>query len=361
MSRITLIIADKDELYVESLVNFLMSNYSKKFQINSFTKTEFLYKYLSDGANKADILFADPDISLVEIPLNNVKTIIYMASGHGIDEIKGHKAINKYQNAENLVSGIIAAFSEDSDENALSGLEIKKSKVISVYSPVGGIGKTSISMALALNLSASGHKVFYLNMENAPAIASFFKDNNENNMSTILFCIKGKSHNIQAKLEGTKCYDSSSGVYYFNPPDSTFEIEEMQPEELKLFVSLLKSSGQYDFVFIDLSSSITKNNIALLEASDRIVLPIDLEITSEVKLSVFKKELGIQSSQTDINLFEKAVPVINKFTCNNKQYSSIKGIDINDSTIKIPLLYSNKNSEIIKFISHKTGIERLCM
>ena len=92
-----------------------------------------------------------------------------MAYGQGVNEIKGYKAINKYQNADNFVSSILAAFSENGQGFALPGSDSKVSKVISVYSPVGGIGKTSICVALATNMSASGHKVFYLNMESTPS------------------------------------------------------------------------------------------------------------------------------------------------------------------------------------------------
>jgi cellulose biosynthesis protein BcsQ len=360
MSRITLLIADYDELYVESLINFLMANYSRRFQISSFTKPEFLYSYLSAEGSNADILLIDPEINLEEIPLSNVKTILVMAYGQGVNEIKGYKAINKYQNADNFVSSILAAFSENGQDFALPGSDSKVSKVISVYSPVGGIGKTSICVALATNMSASGHKVFYLNMESTPSTSCFFHDKNDSNLSTVLFSIKGKSQNTQLKMEGAKCFDSTNGVYYFAPPDSTFEIEEMQPEELKTLVDLLKSSGQYDYVFIDLSSSISRNNIALLEACDRIILPIDQDINSEVKLSALKKELKILNQQKSINLLDKVEMVLNKFICDNKKIIHIEGFDINESTIKIPLLYSYKMADMVKFISHKTGIERLC-
>lgn len=360
MSRITLLIADYDELYVESLVNFLMANYSRRFQINSFTKPEFLYTYLLTEGNKADILLIDPEIDLEEIPLSNVKTILIMAYGQGVNEIKGHKSINKYQNADNFVSSILAAFSENGHEFALSASDGKASRVISVYSPVGGIGKTSICAALAINMSASGHKVFYLNMESTPSTNCFFHDKNDSNLSTVLFCIKGNSQNTGLKMEGAKCFDSTNGVYYFAPPDSTFELEEMQPEELKTLVDLLKSSGQYEYVFIDHSSNITRNNIALLEACDRIIMPLDMDINSQVKFAALKEELKILNQQKSINLLDKTILVLNKFICENKQPLYVEGFDINESTVKIPLLYSYKMADIVKFISHKTGIERLC-
>lgn len=361
MSRITLLIADYDELYVESLVNFLMTNYSRRFQISSFTKPEYLYSYLSAEGCNADILLIDPEVNLEEIPLSNVKTILAMACGQGVTEIKGYKAINKYQNADNFVSSILAAFSENGQGFALPGHDTKASRVISVYSPVGGIGKSSICAALAINMSASGYKVFYLNMESTPSTSCFFHDKNNNNLSTVLFSIKGKSQNTQLKMEGAKCFDSTNGVYYFTPPDSTFEIEEMQPEELKILVDLLKTSGQYDYVFIDLSSSISMNNIALLEACDRIILPIDQDISSEIKLSALNEELKILNQQKSINLLEKTKIVLNKFICDNKKILNIEGFEISENTMKIPLLYSYKMADIIKFISHKTGIERLCI
>ena len=43
--------------------------------------------------------------------------------------------------------------------------ESNKTKLVSVYSPIGGAGKTTIAANACINCAREGMKVFYINLE----------------------------------------------------------------------------------------------------------------------------------------------------------------------------------------------------
>lgn len=316
MSKLSLVIADVDEAYVESMVDFLASNHSKRFQISSFTREDFLGKHLTQSAKKIDILLISPELYDDSIPREKIGALIVLSSGRFQTEIKDSVSINKYQQADKIASDIINIFTEKNKSEIVLASGSKSTKVVCVYSPVGGAGKTSIAVGASIQCAQNGLSVFYLNLENFDSGHAYFKCNRDQNLSHIFYYIKEKNKNLSLKIEGTRCIDPEFNVHYFLPPDSAQEIDEILPEELKTLVCQLRSMSQYDVVFIDMSSSLTGQNLALLDACDEICLVLTQDTTGNEKFQALLKELNIVSRKYKLVLNEKIKIVLNKYNYN---------------------------------------------
>ncbi|NLC67948.1 MAG: AAA family ATPase [Clostridiaceae bacterium] len=384
MMRLSLVIADKDKAYVESLTGFLTDKYPQKFRVSFFTDKNHLADFLMKSGEKVEVLLISPELydelkscchafyaNYKKINVNchgingnhqefntncrefngnyhgpgashhefnteeykeKVPVIILLVGNDVPRESYAFNTIFKYQHGDKLVSDIIGIY-ESKYEN--SGLSLKhagkceeysekkgqgdvnKTWLVSVYSPAGGAGKTTIAVNSCIQCAREGMKALYLNLESISSTPCFFECdlNNEpsNNFSTIILAAKEKNKNLYAKIEGMKLVDAVHNIHYLLPPDSSLEVEEMLPDEIKYLLREITLTGYYDVVFADLDSSLAVRNLAVMEESDNIILVHTPGIVSRQKILGFYKELGIYRRLKGVNLQEKLVLVVNRY------------------------------------------------
>jgi len=312
MKILNLIVADADELYAESLAQFLSLYSHQKFQVSCFTKLSGLIEFLSGDDRKVDILLISNDLFSDSIRLKNVNTVIILAKGRINGKVNGFHSINKYQNADIIANEITGIFSEGDKHNILPVHGKKRTRIIAVYSPVGGSGKTCISVSLSIQSARRGMTVLYLNLENVQTTSLLFNTSSERSMSDLLYHIKDTGNKLHLKIERARCIDSETRLHYFIPPDRLTELEEITPDEIKGFIAELKAMGQYDLVFLDMSSSFSMFNIALLEACDEIFFVGLQDSVSRLKAGLVLDEIELLSERNGYLLFDKTTFILNK-------------------------------------------------
>ena len=312
MQILNLIIADTDELYAENLASFLSLYSHQKFQVSCFTKLSGLIEFLSGDDRKVDILLISNDLFTDSIRLDNVNTVIILAKGRINGKVNGFHSINKYQNADIIANEITAVFSEGDKPNILPVHGKKRTKVIAVYSPVGGSGKTCISVSLSIQSVRRGMTVLYLNLENVQTTSLFFNTSSERSLSDLLYHIKDTDSKLHLKIERARCIDTETRLHYFIPPDRLTELDEIAPDEIKGFIKEIRAMGQYDLVFLDMSSCFNMFNIALMEACDEIFFVGLEDSVSRLKAGLVLDEIKLLSERSGYILSDKITFILNK-------------------------------------------------
>lgn len=316
MRRLNLAIADTDENYVESLADFLIARYSELFQVSSFTKIDYLIKYLEKSKVKADILLINPDMFSDSISLEAAGCVIFLTVGNPPAGCKGYDTVNKYQHGDMLVSDIINIFSEEDCDGICTKYGNRKTRVIAVCSPAGGAGKTCISVASSIVCAQLGLSAFYLNLEGIHSTKLFFNCESEQNFSKMIYYLKERDENLALRIEGIRCIDHQYNVHYFSPPDSILELDELLPDEMQLLIRQLKFTGRYDIVFVDMPGGFDRRNLALLEACDEVFLIITPDELSLAKTEVLLTELEMLSQKNDWQLYNRLTLIMNKYRNN---------------------------------------------
>jgi len=365
MSKINLLIADIDVDYIESMYRFFMDMYSDRLNIIAYTDMNLLDKYLTDNSGKSDVLLISTDMisdwSLIKSKISG--TMISLTSIRNMDRINGIPAICKYQSGDKIISDIFGHFSENSEQEININDGKCNAKVFAVYSPIGGSGKSSVAIAISKILSGHASKVFYLNLETVATTFSFLDCSSKYSLSNIFYSIKEKSRNLPLKIEAAKNIDISSGVNFFAPAESALEIEEMLPEEIIILVEQLKLLGQYDYIIIDMSSSLNKTNLELLKNSDQILTVMLNDKLSQDKLNILLREYEILSQRENINLLNKSVFLLNK-CLNHSPINSPANSDTNisqniDLSITIPNVDINGVNQVIDIIMADVNLKKL--
>lgn len=324
MAKISMAIVDADNRYMKSVSDYFNNNYSERFTVSCFSSKEYLVEAL-DGQKKFDILVINKEMYFEELKSYNIKAKIIFSDFESQGEYDGFPIINKYISGQTLHDNIIKAYTEqNSDEFEKLSITNTGSKIVTIYSPVGGIGKTTLAVNLAKELSALGSKVLYLNLEDVQTTDVYFNSDKETTFSDLIFAVKENKKDIKGDIVSHLSKDFNSGVYYYKPIDSMLDIEDMDKKDIKMLLENLVEIQMFNTIIVDTSSKYNTQYRVLLNNSDKIVVPFGMDNVSSEKLNVFVNNI------TDT---EKYTFIINK-SINNLQYS-----------IPETLINENKNVE----------------
>ncbi|MDP4179687.1 MAG: AAA family ATPase, partial [Bacillota bacterium] len=311
MSKLSLIIADNDEEYLNGVVGFLTEKYLTRFKILSFTDKISLINYIEGSNEKLDILLVSPDLYYENLDKRNISLLAILSSGRLEKDFKGCDIIYKYQLGENLAKNILNLYSDKNCEIILTNGE-KTTKVVAVFSPNGGSGKTSVAYGCSLKSVQRGKKAFYLNLEGSASTPLLFETDGQFNLSHVFYYLKSKNKSFSLKIEGIRMIDKSTGIHYFAPPKNHLELLDIEPDEYSELIAKMKEMRQYDVIFIDMPCFLEKRMISVLKACDVLLCVLNPENISLVKLQNFLEALDIIDNINKSEILSKTEFLINK-------------------------------------------------
>lgn len=354
MDKISLVIADVNEVYIENIMSYISLNHSNKFQLQTFSKKEPLEDYLNN-VSKVDILLMSPEFKINCDKYDNIK-FIFTLSNAQTGLIDGVYNINKFQHVDSIVSDIISLYADKNDSEVLLSGD-KKTKIIAVFSPIGGSGKTSIAISLCINSTLRGKKAFYLNLESFQSTSIYFNETKDINLSRIIYYLKEKPKNLTLKIEGALIKDINTKVDYFSPPDNSLEMEELNDNDIRTLMSYFRVLGKYDYIIIDMESEFTAKNIAVFEDCNELLTIFDHSENSIVKARKFINDIHLFKERMGLDLSKKIKIVLNKYK--NKYNHPIEEINLDDKQMqyKVPFDKELNNGDVNKLYSNDSGIK----
>ncbi len=309
MALIKLLIFDEDNEYSISLCNFLTHSYSETIAVN-------YCKDLNDINNL--IKKIDPQVILAsERYYNDIKTyckrnLILLSSVKTPESTIQNDYIYKYKEVNQIAAEIIDIYTTSGNKIYHTGG--KNTKIVSVYSAAGNVGKTSLALAVSSICSFSGLSVFYLNLEQFQSTNIFFNGNTQYSFSDIIYFAKEKDKNLATKIPAICSKEIDSGIHYFSQANNVFDIKEMLPEDIDFIVSAIKDCGYYDLVMIDMDSQLNENTMKVFEKSDEILYVItnDDNCLHKTKLFIESMDLLTKSFENSASIKTKIKFIANK-------------------------------------------------
>ena len=155
--------------------------------------------------------------------------------------------------------------------------------VVAVFSPKGGVGRTTVAVNLAVAAATLGKRVALVD-------ASFqFGDVgvllNLNPRNTSIADLAGELQTGEAESLDTFMITHSSGVKVLLAPPSPEQAELIGPSAVKKVLQALR--GSFDLVVVDCPSSFNEPTLAVLDEADLILTLLTLEITSVKNMRLF--------------------------------------------------------------------------
>ena len=290
MKKIRIVIADSNVQYLDSLAAFMRtSEEASRFIVTFFSTQEKLSSYINQ-VESIDIMLISPELYSGALKIANETTLILLEDDKISNDNQEYKTIYRYQRLNLLVSNLLAIYYEQNDAANQLLVRSKQAKVLSVYSPVGGSGKTIVAVNLCKQLALTGAKVFYLNLELFNSRKLYFSSAEDNPSLQIFYYVKAESSQLNSKIELLKRYDPYSMVDYFDLEVSADEMLEITEAEVKKLINGIVETGSYDYIVVDLDSSLHERNKAVLKECDQIFWPISNNVQSFFKSKSFLDE-----------------------------------------------------------------------
>lgn len=288
--RLRLGIISKDSGYVDSLSSVLRDLYADDFEI-------FIYSSLDDVMESLDMIAVDEGEYKEKFSFSCKLTVV-LSNRADVNELKGCRAIYKYQRISKIASELLFEFSK-ADQRVVS-YKRGKANITCIWSPSGGIGKTALSVALAVKKARDKKRVLYMNLEIFSSTEVYFKESGRSISDALLGGVK----NIQAFIKGLNI-DPQTGVKYFSASNNYDDMNVLDREDIRMILDAVVLEA--DEVIIDLQSGVDEKTRSSFELSDRILVVDDGSVTSTHKLSQF-------ISQNDLyqNYRNKMTLVLNK-------------------------------------------------
>lgn len=179
------------------------------------------------------------------------------------------EGVNPYQSGHQIARIILEKYAEDdTKEPVIKG----QGEWVSVYSPVGGIGTTTLAMGLSQVLADQGKRVLHLALEGPSAWILYYQYPYAYTMSDLFYCFLLEQEQSGKQLE-EMVYQQKNGVYFLPPCLYLDDLLEFTQEEMIRWMAVL--SSHFDYVIADLGSQMFRPFQIILENSTQVCYLLD--------------------------------------------------------------------------------------
>ena len=285
-TQLLILTSDKD--YAEHVSNILAEKYADAICATVCSEAGLLREQIKqrrfDVALLDETMLDDIILEYVRLPL-----LLWhendMISGGGLHDLK---KIRRYQRISHMVSEILELYSKSlSDER---GTYLKRARITAVWSPMGGVGKTTIALAYSAGRSSEGKQTLYLNMEPFSSIGTYFGGSGKG-ISAVFEMLETGSGNIEMLARSLLRQDGSSEIAYFCAPDNFDDMNILTPENTATLIDAC--AGATEELVIDMSCICDESARRIFDISDRILIVIDQSRTSQLKFAQFTSQNSV--------------------------------------------------------------------
>lgn len=281
MKKRLLAVLDLEESYTTHIIDYLNSKMNDLLLAKGFTNIHDLMEFCETTV--VDILLISEREATGVINESNIKSIIALTTGEGTRLDENIPMINKYQSADKLIKEVLE-YSINTEETFLS-VNYKNSKIIGIYSPVSGCGKTTFAITMA-HIYSKTFPTLYINAEEFSGLSSLLAKDFTSNLSDLFYFYKNSPNKFLGKIFTTihSIYD----IDFIPPLSYSYDLRNIESEEWKDFIFRIIEYSNYEVVIIDLSNMV-KDVFSLLEFCSIVFMPIKNDYISRLKLDEFEE------------------------------------------------------------------------
>lgn len=317
MSKIILNICDPDEYFVKSLSNYIFNNFKNKFIIRQYYSKQKLKNYLKDKTFRNNIFLIHESYSDL---INDLNCLI-------LSEEVADKKIYKYSSGQKIVEYILDKVKEKYPYLYISDFN---TKVIGIYSPIGGIGNTTFSLNLSKKFS---QKTLFISLKKLPALDVFLNQNKT--LSDAFYYLLSDKDMFLEKLKTYDLFNYEKEIYHLKPFESIIDNEYINIEKIEKFLYYIKKHSSIKKIVISLPKELSERNLRYFELIDEFIFLANNEFISIKKMNRFYKEMEKLNKEQLIN-HKKNILVFNKYNLliGDKFKNELKNYDLD--TFKLP-------------------------
>lgn len=291
MENIIIVLADADEKYLMPLERKFIDEFEYKAEINVITDVDYLNTFFA-APQRLDILVIDEKLYTKDFDKHDINNIFVLSERpEDVQSTVNWNVtyINKYTSVKEIFSEVM----ENITTNMMGCLPDKdESTVIMVYSPIGGIGKTSIAAGLCGALAQKHKKVLFIGTDTLQTFGYLI--NNESVLKSgmerlLLSCSENIYDEIRPYI--------FNGLFSVLPPFvRALSSLNITGADYLYLIEKIKNSKDYDYIVVDSSSEFTEHTSKLMGSVNYTLLITGQDRCSVHKLSCLLENIDCSDS-----------------------------------------------------------------
>lgn len=248
MNSKSIAIFDSEERYAMGFLEYFEEKTNIPLRIHVFTDKESFFAY--DRMEQIDCLVVAENVYEKRVEEINIPHIIILSQSQRILNSTLHH-INKYQPMENIYREILEYFA-DSDDNDFTIVRknVKRMKIIGVYTPIGRCLQTTFAITLGQILSKE-HKTLYMNFEQYSGLSMVMKKQFNSDISDLMFYYNLAKEKLTVRLNSI--VENVNGLDFVPPVFVYQNLAGIKGEQwIDLFMEMEKST-EYEYLILDMT------------------------------------------------------------------------------------------------------------
>ena len=300
MANIKIVLADTDDKYLMPLERKFIDGLEDKADLIVITDPGYLKEYFS-VPQRVDILIINEELYDAELERHNIASVFLLTEQELLNNSTGDVDANriyKYTSVKEIYAEIIGKSSARSE--TLNTKE--ETKILMMYSPIGGIGKTTVSAALCEALAKYQKKVLFIGIDSLQTIGSVIPQLPFMESGTEKLMID-KSEYVYEAVK-TRIINRTFDIlppFHLSLPSLNIKVED--------YVNLLNSirdSKDYDYIIVDGATGFTEDLSRLMGVADHTII-----LAGQDKNAVYKLDCLLRNIDCSDN--DRFVFVCNKY------------------------------------------------
>ncbi len=279
--KMQLLIAIRESDYAEHLSRVLTERDAELFEVSVCTSPEHLAELLRGSRFDAALLDGEmargADLSTVRLPL-----LVWDGVSEIDESLRELPRLRKYQRVSAISSDVTQRLAAAG--GGQEGLASGRAAVTAVWSPAGGVGKTTVALALAINRAAAGKRAVFLELEPFSTAPVLFREPGQS-ISTVFEKLDADTALL---CQGIRQQDAATGVYYFGRPRNYDDMNLLTQADVTTLIE--GCAAHADEVIVDLGSACGPLTRRVLELADRVLLAVDGSTVCQSKYGQFRTQ-----------------------------------------------------------------------
>ena len=285
MANCRIVLADNDLSYLATIELELLRQFGDRAQVELITDTDYLRDCFS-VSQRIDVLIMNEALWLEDYRRQDIGQVFLLTESEERNDKLEYPQIYKYTSVQSVLKTISNAV-----VRALGG-ESSACRVIAVYSPQGGCGKTSVAIGLASVLASFSGHVLFLSAEALP------------DFGPILGASAGMDDAMLHELKRERISSATlkrnihSGLFdWVLPMRHVPESYSLTERCFQTIIQQITAEQMYDYVIVDTCSNFDADKAALLTLADRVVVPLLQNRNGHEKLRVLANNLDLSDRE----------------------------------------------------------------
>lgn len=308
MANIKILMADTDDKYLMPLERKFIDELEDKADLIVITDPDYLKQYFSTP-QKLDILIINEELYDVQLERHDIANVFILTEEEKSPRDTETNQIYKYTSVKEIYAEVI---NKSPAKNA-SFNNTEETKILMIYSPIGGIGKTSVSAALCEAIAKYHKKVLFIGIDSLQTFGSIIEHLPDMESGAEKLMIE-KSEYVYEAIKSkiiTRTFDILPPFHLSLPSLN------IKGEDYLNLLNCIKATKYYDYIVVDGVSDFNEDISRLMGIANHTIIVAGQDKNSAHKLDCLLRNIDCSDNERFVFVCNKYKNEKENFLTNN--------------------------------------------